>query len=83
MSIGSRFDPGVDLLLRAVGADDRIAFVMADGAIGLGLDQRRAVAAPGPLDRLAHRQPDGEHVVAVDRNAGHAVGGGLASRSPG
>ena len=36
--------PGVDLLLRAVGADDRVALVMADGAVGLGLDQGRPVA---------------------------------------
>ena len=67
-------DPGVDLLLRAVGADDRVALVVADGAVGLGLDQRRALAGAGALGRFLHRQPDGEDVVAVDRNARHAVG---------
>ena len=70
-------DPGVELFLRAVGADDRIAFVMADGAVGLGLDQRRALAGAGALGRLLHGQPDGENVVAVDRDARHAIGGGL------
>ncbi len=69
--------PRVEFLLRPVRADDRIAFVVADGAIGLGLDQRRTLAGAGALGRLLHRQPDGEHVIAVDGDAGHAVGGGL------
>ena len=67
-------DPGVELLLRPVGADDRIAFVMADRAVGLGLDQRRALAGARALGRFLHGQPDCEDVVAVHRDARHAVG---------
>ena len=35
------------------------------------------VAAPGAVGGLAHRGPDREDVVAVDGDAGHAVGRGL------
>ena len=66
--------PAVDLLLRAIGADDRVALVVADGAVGLRLDQGRAVAGPRPFDRLLRHLVDGEHVVAVDGDAGNAVG---------
>ena len=71
-------DPGVDFLLRAVGADHRVALVVADGTIGLGLDQRRPLAGAGALGGFLHRQPDREDVIAVDGNAGHAVAAGLA-----
>ena len=43
-------------------------------AIGQALDERRAVAAPGAFDRLAHHVDDGEEIVAVDLHAGEAVG---------
>ena len=76
-------DPGVELLLRPIGADDRIAFVMSDGAVGLGLDQRRALAGAGALGRFLHGQPDCEDVVAVDCDARHAVGLRPWWRSPG
>ena len=74
-------DPGVDFLLRPIGADDRVALVVADGAVGLGLDQRRPLAGAGALGRLLHRQPDREDVVAVDRDARHAVGCALVAIS--
>ncbi len=47
---------------------------MADGAVGLRLDQGRPAAGPRPLDRLLGHLMDGEHVVAVDGDAGNAVG---------
>ena len=68
-------DPGVDLLLRPVGADDRVALVVADGAVGSALEERRAAAAAGAFAGLLHGEPDGEHIVAVHRNARHAIGG--------
>ena len=40
--------PGIDLVLRAVDPDDRVALVMSDGAVGLGLDQRRPLARAAP-----------------------------------
>ncbi len=70
--------PGVHLLLGAVGAGDVVALVVADGAVGLGLDQRRALAGAGALDGGARNLEHGEDVVAVDRDAGDAIGGGLA-----
>ena len=73
---GIALSPLVDLGLRPIGAGDVVALVMADGAVGLGLDQRRAVAAPGAMHRVAHRLVHGQHVVAVDGDAGNAVGGG-------
>ena len=47
---------------------------MADGAVGLGLDECRTLAAARPLGRLFHHRPDGDHVVAIDRHAGNAIG---------
>ena len=41
----------------------------------LGLDERRAVAAPRPIDRFLRRPVAGEHVRAVDDHAGDAVAG--------
>ena len=75
---GVALDPGVDLRLGPVGADHRVALVVADSAIGLGLDQGRAAARAGPLGGLLHREPHGEDIVAVDRDARHAVAVGLA-----
>ena len=66
--------PFVHLRLGAVGAGDRVALVMADRAIGLGLDQRRALAGTGARGRLGHHLPDGDDVVAVDGDAGNAIG---------
>ena len=71
-------EPRVDLFLGAVGADQRIALVVPDDAIGERFDQRRPTAAAGPLDGLLHHPPHRDHVVAVDLDAGDAVGGGLA-----
>ena len=73
---GAALHPGVDLVLRAVDADDGVALVVADGAVGLGFDQRRPVAAPRPGARLLHGVPHRDDVVAVDRDAGDAVGRG-------
>ena len=69
--------PRVDLGLGAVGADHRVTLVMAHGPIGLRLDQRRSVTPPGPFDGDAHRLVNGEHVIAVDGNAGNAERRGL------
>ena len=69
--------PGVDLGLGPVGSGHRVALVMADGAIGLGLDERRAGAGAGATDSLLHHLPDGDDVIAVDGNARNAIGGGL------
>jgi hypothetical protein len=68
--------PVVDLGLRTVAADDRVALVVAHGAVGLGLDQGRPVAAPRAIGGGLHRLPHRKHIVAVDRDAGNAVGGG-------
>ena len=76
VSTGQRCAQASTSVLGAVDPDHRVALVMADGAVGLGLDQRRPFAAPRPLDRLPRRLPHGEDVVAVDRHAGDAVGGG-------
>ena len=44
------------------------------GAVGLALEQRRPVAARGPARTASPAASrDGEHVVAVDLDAGHAV----------
>ena len=51
-----------------------VAEHVAVEAEGHGLDQRRAVAGAGALDRLARRGVHRERVVAVDMDAGHAVG---------
>ncbi len=48
--------------------------MVPDRAIGLDLEQGRPLAATGSLRRLAHRAPDGEHVVAIHRDAGDAIG---------
>ena len=67
-------DPCVDLVLLAVGSNHRVAFMMADDAVGLRLDQRRPLPAARPLKRARHRRADGNHVIAVDRNAWNSVG---------
>ena len=47
---------------------------VAEHPVGHRLDQRRPVAAARAVDGLAHRLVHGEHVVAVDGDAGNAVG---------
>ena len=42
-------------------------------AVGHGLDQRRSIAFARAGDGLLHRCIDGQHVVAVDRDAGHRI----------
>ena len=74
---GVALDPGVDFLLRTVGADDRVALVVADGAVGSALEEGRAAAAARAFAGLPHGEPDREHIVAVHRDARHAVGGGF------
>ena len=66
-------DPGIDFILGAVGADDRVAFVVADNAVGLGLDQGRPLARPRPFDSVFHREPDRKDIITVHRDTGHAV----------
>ena len=48
---------------------------MADGAVGLGLDQRRPFAAAAALHGLLHRGPHRHHVIAVHRHPCDAIGG--------
>src|SRR6266508_268043 len=55
---------------------DLVALEVAEVAPGLRLDQARAFAAAGPGHRLPRRFVHGDHVVAVDRDAGDVVGGG-------
>ena len=64
------------LLLDALGVDvDRriVRGRMRRGAVGDGLDERRAVAGARSLDGLARRLVDREHVASVDPDAGHPV----------
>jgi len=70
--------PDVDLLRGAIRADHRIARVVPHYPVRPRLDERGSLAGPCPLDRLARGPPYGEHVIAVDRLAGDAVGRGLA-----
>ncbi len=46
---------------------------MAAVAIGLALDQRRAVAGPGPVGRLGDRRIHGLHVVAIHDHPRNAI----------
>ena len=71
MSIGSRSRQASRFRLRP-----RVALAAAGvtvEAIGVALDQRRAVVGPGAIHRFACRFVDGEHVLAVDGDAGEAV----------
>ena len=52
-------------------------------AVGERLDQRRAPTASGPLDRLFHDGPDGDHVVAVDLFGGDPGGDALLGQGLG
>ena len=52
--------------------------------VGVRLDQRRALAVAGVVERRAGHRVGGEHVVAVDPDAGEAEAGGpLVERDPG
>ena len=52
--------------------------MVPDHPVRPGFDQGRPFAGPGAADGLLGRLPHGQHVVAVDRDAGDAVGRGLA-----
>ena len=67
--------PRLHLLRRAVGAVVVVGGV-GEVAVGLALDERRAVAAAGVADRGVHRGVHVERVVAVDDHAAEAVGVG-------
>src|SRR5436190_3586284 len=60
----------LDLVLAAIGLG--VALEMAVIAVELELQQRRAVAVAGPLDRLLRRLVHGEEIMAVDDLARHA-----------
>ncbi len=66
--------PVLELLRRHVAGV--VVLGVALHAEGLGLDQRRAAAAPRPLDRPPRGLVDRQHVVAVDDLARDAVGRG-------
>ena len=66
--------PRRDLRLRPVGAG--IVARVAAVPVGLGLDERRAAAAAGTLDRLRRDRAHRGDVVAVDDAARNAIGGG-------
>ena len=52
--------------------------------VGVRLDQRRALAVAGVVERRAGHRVGGEHVVAVDPDAGEAeAGGALVERDAG
>ena len=76
VKIGSRSFHASDLVVGAVLEAEVLDAVVVVEAVGLGLDQRRPVAAPGPGDGLDGRLVDGDDVHAVDDHAGHAVAGG-------
>src|SRR5512132_1748470 len=65
---------GGRLLRRPVG--DLVTLEVAEVAPGLRLDQAGAVTPAGPGHRLARGLVHGDHVVAVDRDAGDVVRGG-------
>ena len=67
--------PLLDLGARAVAAVV-VARGVGDEAVGLGLDQLRAVAAARLLHAPAHLLVDGEDVVAVDGRGGDVVAAG-------
>src|SRR5215467_13705452 len=68
--------PRLDFLLRTVLG--RIVRRRVHGqTIGDALDESGSVARARPVHRLAARGVDGKHVIAVDLDAGKAVGGGL------
>ena len=48
--------------------------MVTNRAIGLGLDQGRAIAAPRPVDGFSHDLVHREHIITVDGNAGDAIG---------
>jgi hypothetical protein len=73
--MGSLPGPGVDFLLVAVAAGVVGGGVVGE-AVGDGLDEGGAAAGAGPLDGLLAGLVDGEEVVAVDLDGGHAVGEG-------
>src|SRR5215217_41299 len=62
----------LDLLARAV-RPVVVVRGMREEAVGLGLDQRRAVAGAGALDRLLHRAVARERVAAVHDHAGESI----------
>ena len=68
--------PHVDLFVGAVLEAHDLHAVMVVVAVGLGLDERRAMSRPGPVDRLGRRFVDGDGVHAVDHHARHAVARG-------
>ena len=65
--------PVVDLVLRAVAGVAHPLGVRA-GAVGAALEQGRSASRPGARDRLRGRLVDRDHIVAVDRDPGDAVG---------
>src|SRR5699024_7457008 len=69
---GVLFHPGGLLLLGLVGRG--VALEVAALAVGLALEQRRALAGPRPCHGLGGRLVDGQGVVAVNRDAGDVVG---------
>src|SRR5262249_13364015 len=52
---------------------DLVALEMTEVAPGLGLDQGRSISPARPSQRLTGGLVDGNHVVAVDGDAGDAV----------
>ena len=81
-AIGQRCLPLLDLFARAVG-EVAHAFGVRARAIGLAFDQRRPVAGARPAHRLAGDLVNGQHVVAVDLDAGHAVAAPRGGRRSG
>jgi hypothetical protein len=67
--------PGGNIVLGAV---SKIAhpFGMWPGAIGTAFEERRTAASSRAGNRLGGRGVDGQHVVAIDGRAGHAVRSG-------
>ena len=63
--------PLLEQVLRHVGGAGGL--LVAAHPEGLELQERRSLAAPRPLRRAAHRIDHRQHVVAIDRLAGHPV----------
>ena len=66
-------EPLRNLVRRAVRA--HVALVVAAVAVGLRLDEGRALAGPGPFDRLCHDLQHSEHVVSIRDHTWHGVRG--------
>src|SRR5437763_15071625 len=65
--------PGLDVLARAISVVAH-AFGVGPGAIGAAFQERGPLPATGAIDGERGRVGHGRNIVAIDLDAGHAVG---------